>query len=61
MMHELRGEGKESFLCEYEFKQSLRASILRGHGLRIDVARKLADGRVHLEPLAGAPVQELRA
>jgi len=43
--HELRWAQRVLLVGGSEFRQGLRASILRAHGLQVDVARKLADGR----------------
>lgn len=45
IMQELRWKQKVLLVGGYEFKQNLRASILRAHGLQVDVARSLADSR----------------
>lgn len=45
IMHELRWRQKVLLVGGHEFRQNLRASILRAHGLQVDVARSLADSR----------------
>ena len=45
IMHELHWSQKILLVGGSEFRQSLRASILRAHGLQVDVARNLADSR----------------
>ena len=45
IMHELRWRQKILLVGGQEFRQSLRASILRAHGLEVDEARSLADSR----------------
>ena len=45
IMHELRWRQKILLVGGHEFRQSLRASILRAHGLEVDEARSLADSR----------------
>ena len=45
IMHELRWRQKILLVGGHEFRQNLRASILRAHGLQVDVARSLADSR----------------
>lgn len=43
--HELGWGQRVLLVGGSEFTQGLRASVLRSHGLHVDVARKLADGR----------------
>jgi CheY-like chemotaxis protein len=45
IMHEVRWGQKILLVGGHDFRQSLRASILRAHGLQVDVARSLADSR----------------
>ncbi len=45
VMHELCWRQKILLVGGHEFKQNLRASILRAHGVQVDVAWNLADGR----------------
>lgn len=45
MVDELRWGQKILLVGGYQFRQSLRASILRAHGLQVHVARTLADSR----------------
>ena len=44
-MHALRWRQKILLVGGSESRQSLRASILRAHGLKVDVARGLTDSR----------------
>jgi CheY-like chemotaxis protein len=45
ILHELRWGQKILLVGGQEFRQGLRASILRAHGLQVDVARSLDDSR----------------
>jgi len=45
IMHEIRWRQKILLVGGCEFRQSLRASIFRGHGLQVDVGRSLAASR----------------
>jgi CheY-like chemotaxis protein len=45
IMHELRWKQKILLVGGPEFRRSLRASILRAHGLQVDVALGFHDGR----------------
>lgn len=48
--HELRWAQRVLLVGGSEFRQGLRASILRAHGFQVDVARKLADARSLWQP-----------
>ena len=45
IMHELGWRQKILVVGGHESRQSLRASILRAHGLQVDVARSFVDSR----------------
>lgn len=48
--HELRWTLKVLLIGGSEFRQGLRASILRAHGLQVDVAQRVVDGRSLWQP-----------
>jgi hypothetical protein len=50
LAHELRWGQRILLVGGSEFRQSLRASILRAHGLQVEVACKLAEGRSLCQP-----------
>jgi len=47
---ELRWRQKVLLVGGSEFKRGLRASILRGHGLQVEMAATLAEGRSLVQP-----------
>ncbi|MBZ5550545.1 MAG: hypothetical protein LAO22_21740 [Acidobacteriia bacterium] len=48
--HELRWGQRVLLVGGSEFKRSLRASILRAHGLQVEMAATLAEGRSLVQP-----------
>lgn len=50
LAHELSWGKRILLVGGSEFRQSLRASVLRAHGLQVDVAYKLAEGRSLWQP-----------